>query len=129
MVEKNKCCVLIDDDEDDQLIFKSAIRSYFSSYSFLGLSSFNELKERINDFSTNEVSYTLFLDLNLPKTNGIEILEWLKNNPFFSTIPIVIYTTSKNPKDMERCAMIGVEGFVSKPSSVTELIQQLRIYL
>ena len=49
----------------------------------------------------------ILLDLNLPGTDGRDVLEKLKQSPTFREIPIVIFTTSSNPEDVELCYRKG----------------------
>ncbi len=57
----------------------------------------------------------ILLDLNMPKINGIEFLNILKNDDSLKYIPTVILTTSNNHKDLLECYKIGVSGYVLKP--------------
>lgn len=57
----------------------------------------------------------ILLDLNLPKMDGREVLENIKNDPRFSTIPTVILTTSVAEADIERCYALKANSYLSKP--------------
>jgi len=57
----------------------------------------------------------ILLDLNMPKVNGIEFLNILKNDESLKYIPTVILTTSSNQKDLHKCFKIGVSGYILKP--------------
>lgn len=57
----------------------------------------------------------IFLDLNMPKINGLEFLKILKSNPKLKFLPAVILTTSNNRKDVLACYEIGVAGYILKP--------------
>lgn len=63
----------------------------------------------------------IVLDLNLPGTDGRDVLKKLKQDPEFKTIPIVILTTSANTKDMELCYSYGANSYLMKPMSVPQL--------
>ncbi|MBD1848540.1 response regulator [Cyanobacteria bacterium FACHB-502] len=53
----------------------------------------------------------ILLDLNLPGTDGREVLEQLKQDQSVKEIPIVVFTTSSNPKDIEFCYQNGANGY------------------
>lgn len=131
MTFHKKYCFLVDDDEDDQLIFKTTINKYFKDYTFVGFVGFEELKEKSKEYFLSDDSnhFVLFLDLNLPKTNGLDILKWIRKELLFIGVPIIIYTTSKNPKDKIICEELNVQGFVSKPSSIESLVCELEVFL
>ncbi len=57
----------------------------------------------------------ILLDLNLPGTDGREILYLLKQDRNFKEIPIIVLTTSSNPKDIEFCYNKGANGYLIKP--------------
>jgi CheY-like chemotaxis protein len=62
----------------------------------------------------------IFLDVNMPTMDGKSCLKALKTDPRFKDIPIVIYTTSRNPLDEEFCRELGVLAYVPKPNSIVE---------
>lgn len=71
----------------------------------------------------------IVLDLNLPGTDGREILADLKQNSELKTIPVVVFTTSSNPKDIEVCYLNGVNGYIVKPMDVDRLQGIVQIFL
>jgi len=68
----------------------------------------------------------ILLDLNMPKLNGIEFLEILKNNNELKYIPTIILTTSNNRKDMLECYKIGIAGYVIKPLKFDDYIEIIK---
>ncbi len=60
----------------------------------------------------------ILLDLNLPGTDGREVLEQIKQDDKLKTIPVIVFTTSSNPKDIETCYRFGVNSYVLKPINV-----------
>lgn len=71
----------------------------------------------------------ILLDLNMPKINGIEFLEILKNNESIKFIPTIILTTSSNKKDLLECYNIGIAGYVQKPLKYQDYIAKINILL
>jgi chemotaxis family two-component system response regulator Rcp1 len=57
----------------------------------------------------------ILLDWNLPGTSGEDVLEGLKKNPHFRTIPVVIFTSSSAPGDRSRAIELGAARFITKP--------------
>jgi CheY-like chemotaxis protein len=64
---------------------------------------------------------TILLDLNLPGTDGREVLEIVKGNQELKDIPIIVFTTSSNPKDIDICYQKGVNSYIIKPIDVKKL--------
>ncbi len=63
----------------------------------------------------------VLMDLNLPYWSGIEVLEWIRQQPQFPWLPVVIFTSSNRPDDVARAYRAGANGYVVKPSSLTDL--------
>ena len=63
----------------------------------------------------------IMLDLNLPGTDGREVLRQIKQDENLKVIPIVVFTTSNNPKDIEDCYRLGVNSYIVKPIDYAQL--------
>ena len=63
----------------------------------------------------------VLLDLNLPGTDGREVLQQVKQDENLRKIPIVVFSTSNNPADIEYCYRSGANGYLVKPMDLSEL--------
>jgi CheY-like chemotaxis protein len=70
----------------------------------------------------------ILLDLNLPGTDGREVLHQLKQDDSMKIIPIVVFSTSSNPKDIEACYEYGVNSYILKPIHVHQLKMTIEIF-
>jgi CheY-like chemotaxis protein len=73
----------------------------------------------------------ILLDLRLPKVDGMEVLREIKADARTSAIPIVVFTSSKEDRDMVESYHLGVNSFVSKPVEFDEfarVVAQLGLY-
>ena len=68
----------------------------------------------------------IVLDLNLPGTDGREVLRRIKQDDSLKTIPIVVFTTSNNPKDIEDCYQYGVNSYIVKPINFAQLKRDIQ---
>ena len=68
----------------------------------------------------------ILLDLNMPKKDGREALREIKSDPGLKSIPIIIMTTSKLKDDVVKSYNMGVNCFISKPTTYSELIEVTR---
>ncbi|HSS75820.1 MAG TPA: response regulator [Thermoanaerobaculia bacterium] len=57
----------------------------------------------------------ILLDLNLPGTDGREVLAEIKHDPLLKQIPVIVLTTSKDERDVEACYRCGANSYVQKP--------------
>jgi CheY-like chemotaxis protein len=71
----------------------------------------------------------ILLDLNLPGTDGREVLEQLKQDQTLKEIPIVVFTTSSNPRDIEFCYQNGANGYLIKPVDSEELERTVQAFV
>ncbi|VAX27266.1 Two-component transcriptional response regulator, LuxR family [hydrothermal vent metagenome] len=57
----------------------------------------------------------ILLDLNLPGTDGREVLEEIKQDPKLKSIPVIVLTTSSDDKDIQKCYRAGANSYIQKP--------------
>jgi len=69
----------------------------------------------------------ILLDLNLPGTDGREVLEEIKQDATLKVIPVVVFTTSDNPRDVEGCYQCGANGYVVKPIDLKKLTKTVQV--
>jgi CheY-like chemotaxis protein len=57
----------------------------------------------------------ILLDLKMPKVSGMQVLEKIKSDPAFKSIPVVMLTSSKEDPDIEKCYALGANSYIVKP--------------
>lgn len=65
----------------------------------------------------------LLLDINMPKVDGVEVLRQLKSAPASAKIPVIMLTTTDDPREVERCYQLGCNVYVTKPVAYDEFIE------
>ncbi len=112
--------VLADDDEDDRMLFTDAFEELKINTKVQTYKDGAELMDYLNteDAILPEI---LFLDLNMPKKNGIECLHEIKANPKFSNIAIAIYSTSSSEEHIEETFVSGANIYIKKPNEFSAL--------
>jgi CheY-like chemotaxis protein len=71
----------------------------------------------------------ILLDLNLPKIDGRELLRRIKQDESLKTIPVVVFTTSNNPKDIEVCYRYGANSYLVKPIDFKQLKREIETFV
>jgi CheY-like chemotaxis protein len=64
----------------------------------------------------------VFLDLKLPKVNGLEVLTQLKTDPVLRVVPVVVLTSSHEEPDLARCYELGTNAYVVKPINFHDFV-------
>lgn len=64
----------------------------------------------------------VLLDMNVPKRNGLEVLEVLKANPPMSVVPVIMLSTSNSNRDIEECYSRGAASYIVKPQEYPRLV-------
>jgi CheY-like chemotaxis protein len=67
----------------------------------------------------------ILLDLNLPGTDGRQVLETIKSDPALRSIPVVVLTTSRDPVDIEKCYSFGANSYIQKPVNLAGFVTAL----
>jgi len=70
----------------------------------------------------------ILLDLNLPGTDGRDVIREVKQNQSLKTIPIVVLTTSSSPKDIKTCYEFGANSYLLKPMGLKQLKDAITIF-
>ena len=79
-----------------------------------------------------DVSYLLLLDIRMPKVDGIEVLRQIKNDPELKKLPVLMLTTTDDPREVERCHALGCNNYVVKPvdyEKFSDAIKQLGVFI
>jgi CheY-like chemotaxis protein len=74
----------------------------------------------------------LLLDMNMPRINGLGVLEWLQEQPPESRVPVFLFASSISPPDLKRAVALGVSSCLSKPFDIADwlaVVQRLGPYL
>ncbi|AYB29105.1 response regulator [Chryseolinea soli] len=117
-------CLLIDDDQDDQEIFSMAledinrdIQCIMASNGILALEKLKAKKPLIPDY--------IFIDVNMPKMNGIECLQEIQKLDHLKHADVFMYSTSSDEKMIEKSKALGAKDFIVKPPGLTLLTEKL----
>ena len=113
----------IDDDDEDRELLREAIslidRNIICIQLTDGVDALNYLDSDL------ELPDLIFLDINMPRMNGIACLERIRSNPKFDSTRVIIFSTSRDILDLEKVKTLGSE-FITKPNSFSDLITLLR---
>ncbi|SPD71974.1 Response regulator receiver protein [uncultured Desulfobacterium sp.] len=116
--------VMADDDEDDCLLARDAFKQSGSPGVFQCVEDGTKLLDLLSKSHT--LPALILLDLNMPRKDGRQILKEMKDTCRFKNIPVVVFTTSREEKDMTLCREIGANSFVTKPVLFDDWVRIMR---
>ncbi len=68
----------------------------------------------------------VLLDLKMPRLDGIQVLNTIKSDELLKTIPVVVLTSSKESKDLQKCYEMGVNAYVVKPVQFNDFVNAVK---
>ncbi|MCC7429642.1 response regulator [bacterium] len=108
--------ILIVDDSIDNI---NLIELYITDFGYNFFSTIDSLE--VFDLINFQLPDLILLDYHMPKQNGLEILQKLKGNPEFSSIPVVMVTAETSSKTLSECLRNGAVDYIKKPVNKLEL--------
>lgn len=122
--------LLADDDAEDRSIIQDAMESLDAKNVMMFADNGEQLLNLLKgNFTTSVYPCLIVLDLNMPKLSGTQTLSKLKCDEMFKSIPVIIYSTSINPVEKEKCLQLGAHSFITKPISFRESRETAKSFL
>jgi CheY-like chemotaxis protein len=82
--------------------------------------------EALSDINNQDHAFLLLLDINMPRMDGVEVLKRVKANPQLRSIPVIMLTTTDDPREVEQCYKIGCNIYITKPVDFSKFADTLR---
>ena len=129
--------LLIEDDANDVLFLQSAFKKAELLNRLHVVSDGQKAVDYLSgahgyaDRKKHPLPTCLLLDLNLPHKTGFEVLEWVRRQPGFGTIVVIVLTSSNAESDARRAYVLGANSYVVKPSNpekLSELAALIKTY-
>lgn len=127
-IAKPVIILMAEDDEDDRLLTREAFAASntLNELSFVndGVELIEYLEKAVDVPGEGQkpLPDLILLDLNMPRKDGREALEEIKQNPDWRRIPVVVMTTSRAEEDVMRSYQSGAAGYIPKPISFEGLV-------
>ncbi len=121
-----------EDDENDILLLQCALKKARLPHPLHVVQNGEQLIEylkaqgRYADRRQYPLPGLLLLDLHLPRCSGLKALEWIQQEPRLASIPIVVYSSSEHPKDVQGAKALGVKDYIVKAATVDEIAKHMQ---
>ena len=125
---KQGTLLVVEDNDDDYLFTERAFKKSRFANPLVrtrnGEEALDYLYQR-GQFADAPRPAMMLLDLNMPGINGYTVLEKIKSDASLRSIPVVVLTTSDDPRDIEKCYDIGANSYVHKPVDLPGFIEAI----
>lgn len=117
--------LLAEDDIDDQNIFQLALQEVDSKVDVQFVSNGKELLQLLSTTNPD----ILFLDLEMPYKNGLECLVEIRANKKFENLPVIVFSSTTKPSNVQTAYEIGANLFFIKPAVYSEYLSSIKALL
>jgi len=131
--------VLIEDDDGHATLVERNLRRSGISNGFVRFSDGQQALDYFFGPSTEETgvapgvpsredlaNFVVLLDLRMPRVDGFEVLRRLKADPVTASVPVIVLTTTDDPREIERCYELGCNVYITKPVEYDAFIEAVR---
>jgi len=135
---KEMIIVITDDDDGHAELIKEGLQNSGVSNPMIRFSHGEELWEFLKGKKVHDCyfdctkAYLLLLDINMPRMDGVEVLRRMKADEQLREIPVMILTTTDDPREVEKCYRLGCNVYITKPvdfSMFAETLRRLGLFL
>lgn len=117
-MNKEPHILIAEDDADDRLMIMEVLDESPETIRYTFASDGEALLDLLKP---GPLPSLILLDLNMPKIDGRQALRIIRSEPGLQAVPVVVFTTSVNSDDRERCMVLGANDYIAKPSSYPEM--------
>jgi len=137
MTASRKTLLLVEDDPNDVALFYRAARKAERAEEIV-VAEDGDAAVRLLGVGAKPISgpaaglpWIVLLDLKMPGKSGLEVLQWVRDQPRLRCLPVIIFTSSRERSDITRAYELGANSYLVKPVSfdqLKEMIRELRHY-
>src|SRR5579871_38038 len=114
--------LIVEDHAPDVYLVKEALRASGISFELTQINDGNAARIYLIDATAGGVPDLIFLDINLPKADGLEILRMIRSWPHLAHVPVAILTSSSSPEDKDKAYRLGANLYITKPVGLSEFL-------
>jgi len=126
-MKSHKPILIVEDDVVDAMTVQRSLRELQISNKVEVVENGEEALAFLQD-PRQEAPCIILLDLKMPKMNGVEFLQIVKQDAKLKTIPVVVLTTSKDEHDKIQCFELGVAGYLVKPVDYQHFVEMIGVF-
>jgi CheY-like chemotaxis protein len=126
--------LLVEDNEDDVFLMRRALKEAgvtaplhvveHGDEAIAYLKGTGAFAERVR----HPLPRSVFLDLKLPYRSGHEVIAWIRAEPRFASMVVIVLTSSEEPVDLQRAYQLGANSYLVKPATAEQLLELARAF-
>lgn len=124
-MRSSKPILLVEDDRLDAMIVKRALNDLKVTNELVHAANGQEALEYLTN-ERNKKPCLVLLDLNMPKTNGVDFLRIVKKDESLKKIPVVVLTASTEEQNVIATFKLGVAGYIVKPMDYMKFVEAIK---
>ena len=110
--------LVVEDNRTDVTLLRLAFAEHGIDHELLVLDDGEKALDYVAKLDHGTLPDLVIVDLNLPKRDGIEVLQKMRSTSTLDQIPIVVFTTSDSPREKETIRRIGITAYIRKPTDL-----------
>ncbi len=129
---RDSAILLVEDDEADILLLRRAFRHARIANPLIEVRDGQTAIQYLSGEGDNAdrarypIPFLILLDLRLPKLSGFEVIAWLRDQPQFADLIVVVLTGSDHVPDVTKARELGANSYLVKPGNFEELVQMVK---
>jgi CheY-like chemotaxis protein len=129
-MDKEIVILITEDDEGHALLIEKNLRRAGLINSMMHFRDGEEvlnflLKKGDGPHRNHKQGYLLLLDIRMPKIDGVEVLRQLKADQELKKIPVIMITTTDDPREIENCHALGCNSYIAKPIDYEKFVETI----
>jgi len=135
-MNKNIVIISVEDDPGHAVLIEKNLRKSEIVKEIIkfnnGEDALNFLLKKSTPHRQKDVQYVLLLDIRMPKIDGLEVLKQVKEDDELKKMPVIMLTTTDDPKEIELCYKLGCNNYITKPvdyNKFSDILKNLDSFL
>jgi CheY-like chemotaxis protein len=125
----SKCVLYAEDDENDVFLMERAFEKISVPIPLRSVSdgklaiAYMAGSEPYSDRQKHPLPTLVLLDLSMPGRHGHQVLQWIRSQPAYARLPVIVLTSSNQESDIYRAYLLGANGYLIKPGDPDDLLR------
>lgn len=127
---RQRSILLVEDNQTNVLLIRRAIGKVERNIQIQavenGEAAVHYLQAKRTQSSSEVMPDLVLTDIKMPRMNGMELLAWIKQQPEWANLPVVILSSSGDPEEIDQAMELGATSYIIRPGSTSELVEAMR---